>query len=114
MLLIKVCGMKKRGNIEALIKLRPDFIGYIFYPKSPRYVEPEIAHSLTEKIPSNIKKVGVFVNSTTEEIIEKVISLRLDFAQLSGNESVAFVKKLSHANIPIIKGVHLDSEEDLD
>ncbi len=114
MLLIKVCGMKNRENIEALIKLKPDFIGYIFYPKSPRYVEPEIAHSLTEKIPSDIKKVGVFVNSTTEEIIEKVIHLRLDFAQLSGHESLAFVKKLSHANIPIIKSVHVDSEEDLE
>jgi len=113
MLLIKVCGMKNRENIEALIKLKPDFIGYIFYPKSPRYVEPEIAHSLIERIPSDIKKVGVFVNSTTEEIIEKVISLRLDFAQLSGHESVAFVKKLNHANIPIIKAVHVDSEEDL-
>ena len=114
MLLIKVCGMKNRGNIEALIKLKPDFIGYIFYAKSPRYVEQEIAHSLTERIPSDIKKVGIFVNSTTEEIIEKFINLRLDFVQLSGHESLPFVKKLSHANIPIIKGVHVDSEEDLE
>ncbi len=114
MLRIKVCGMKYKENIQDLIKLKPDFIGYIFYSNSPRFVNPEIAHSLTEKIPSEIKKVGVFVNSTTEEILDKFINLRLDYVQLSGHESPAFVRKLSHANIPIIKGVHVDSEEDLE
>ena len=114
MLLTKVCGMKNKDNIQALIRLNPDFIGYIFYPKSSRYVEPEIAHSLTEKVPSLIKKVGVFVNSSIEEILDKVISLRLDFVQLSGNESLSFVKKIHHANIPIIKAVHVNDLEELE
>jgi phosphoribosylanthranilate isomerase len=113
MLLTKVCGMKNRENIRALLRLKPDFIGFIFYPKSPRYVDASIAHSLTERIPSDVKKVGVFVNSSIEEIMDKVISLRLDYVQLSGTESLSFVKKLHHANIPIIKGIHVDEEEDL-
>jgi phosphoribosylanthranilate isomerase len=114
MLLVKVCGMKNKENIRALIRLNPDFIGYIFYPNSPRYVEPAIAHSLTERVPSAVKKAGVFVNSSIEEIMEKVISLRLDCVQLSGHESLSFVKRLNHANIPIIKAVHVNEEEDLE
>jgi phosphoribosylanthranilate isomerase len=114
MLLVKVCGMKNRENIHALIHLNPDFIGYIFYPNSPRYIEPSIAHSLTERVPSAVKKVGVFVNSSIEEIIEKFINLRLDCVQLSGHESLSLVKRLNHANIPIIKAVHIHEIEDLE
>jgi phosphoribosylanthranilate isomerase len=106
--------MKDKENIRALIPLKPDFIGYIFYPKSPRFVEQEIAHKLTERVPSAVKKVGVFVNSSIEDILDKVIYLRLDWVQLSGNESLLFVKKLNHANIPIIKAVHVNEVEDLE
>lgn len=114
MLLVKVCGMKNKENIQALIRLKPDFIGYIFYPNSPRYVEPEIAHSLIEKVPSFVRKVGVFVNSSIEDMVDKVISMRLDYVQLSGHESLSFVKRLNHANIPIIKAVHINEAEDLE
>lgn len=114
MLLTKVCGMMNRENIQDLIPLNPDFIGYIFYSSSPRNVKPAAGHSLTEKVPSAIKKVGVFVNSSIEEIMDKLILLRLDYVQLSGNESLSFVRKLNHANIPIIKTVHLQEEKDLE
>lgn len=106
--------MKNKENIQALIRLKPDFIGYIFYSKSPRNVDMDIAHSLTEKIPSAIRKVGVFVNSSIEEILDRVIFLRLDLVQLSGNETLSFVKRLNHANIPIIKAIHVNEKSDLE
>ena len=63
---IKVCGMRNAENISELIKLKPDYMGFIFYAKSKRYVTnfPEI------KIPSEIKKVGVFVNESIEDIMK--------------------------------------------
>jgi phosphoribosylanthranilate isomerase len=77
---IKVCGMRDSKNISALLTLKPDYIGFIFYPQSKRFVAnfPQI------DIPSSVKKVGVFVNETIDEIIKKVNQYKLDFVQLHG------------------------------
>jgi len=58
---IKVCGMRQQGNIEELVALKPNFIGFIFYEKSPRFVGEELSEEYVKTIPKNIKKVGVFV-----------------------------------------------------
>jgi len=80
---IKVCGMRNAENISELVKLKPDFIGFIFYNKSKRFVEdfPPI------KFPSTIKKVGVFVNEEINKIIEIVQNYNLNIVQLHGNET---------------------------
>jgi len=87
---IKVCGMRDAENISELVKLKPDFIGFIFYNKSKRFVEnfPEV------DFPEGIKKVGVFVNETIENILEIVYKYQLDLVQLHGNESSEFCEKL--------------------
>jgi len=105
---IKVCGMRDKENISSLLALKPDYIGFIFYDKSKRFVAdfPQI------EIPSTIKKVGVFVNETIEEIIEKANQHTLDFVQLHGNETPEFCSALSAKNIKIIKAFSVDENFD--
>jgi len=73
-LLVKICGMKYSENIRAVATLHPDFMGFIFYPKSPRYAEPLDLKTL-EEIPLTIKKIGVFVNEDLENILTIVLSI---------------------------------------
>ena len=90
---IKVCGMREPDNIRSLIsEVNPDWMGLIFYPKSPRYVSDEQAAELKGQ---PVKKVGVFVNESEVEIQRKVDQFGLSAIQLHGNESVEFVKDLS-------------------
>ncbi len=105
---IKVCGMQDKENISGLLALKPDYIGFIFYGQSKRYVAdfPQI------EIPSTIKKVGVFVNETIEEIIEKTNKHTLDFVQLHGNETSEYCEKLVAKNIKIIKAFSVDENFD--
>jgi phosphoribosylanthranilate isomerase len=88
---LKVCGMRESANLQSLIALEPDFIGFIFYNKSKRFVSdfPQV------EIPLYIKKVGVFVNETAENILEIVKNHNLDYVQLHGDETPAFCSKLA-------------------
>lgn len=90
---IKVCGMRDAENISELVMLKPNYIGFIFYDKSKRFVTsfPEV------EIPAEIKKAGVFVNETIHSIIKIVKENRLDAIQLHGNESPEYIKELKKA-----------------
>ncbi len=90
--------MKYPKNILEVSQLLPDYIGFIFWKKSSRYFDSEIP-----KINKSIKKVGVFVDATLEEIISKIKKYNLNAIQLHGNESAEFCKKLKQKNIEIIK-----------
>ncbi len=105
---IKVCGMRNKENISALITLKPDYIGFIFYAQSKRFVAdfPQI------EIPSSVKKVGVFVDETIDEIVEKATRYQLDFVQLHGNETPEYCRELATKNIKIIKAFSVDENFD--
>lgn len=100
--------MRDKENISGLLALKPDYIGFIFYAQSKRFVAdfPQI------EIPSTIKKVGVFVNETIEEIIEKANQHTLDFVQLHGNETPEYCSALAAKNIKIIKAFSVDENFD--
>jgi phosphoribosylanthranilate isomerase len=99
---VKVCGMKDPDNIREVAALKPDFMGFIFYPPSPRYAGDLDAKDL-ESLDEGIKRVGVFVDPSMEEVLGKRDLLDLDLVQLHGNETVEFVKDLSSKGIRIIK-----------
>ena len=110
-MLVKVCGMRDAENISELIKLKPDYMGFIFYGKSKRFVSnfPEI------EIPSEIKKVGVFVNEPIDELIEIVEKNALEAIQLHGNESHEYceeLKVLLIRDIEILKAFSVDEDFD--
>lgn len=98
--------MKFPENILEISQLQPDFLGFIFYKKSPRNFEKEIPD-----LPKDIKKVGVFVNASSEEILQKSKQQNLDFIQLHGNESAEFCRKIQK-EIPVIKAFSIDEDFD--
>ena len=109
---LKVCGLTKMDQIQELISLNTDFLGFIFYEKSPRFV---LNHLSLEEI-SEINhqgKVGVFVNETIERIAEISEKAKLNFIQLHGDEDEEFVKKLRLSlskNIKIIKVIRIGND----
>jgi len=105
---IKVCGMCDKENIQNLLVLKPDFIGFIFYKKSKRFVTkfPEV------EIPSTIKKVGVFVNETIDEVLSAVEKFQLNVVQLHGNESPTYCKLLKEANLMVFKAFSVNDAFD--
>jgi len=86
---LKVCGMQQAGNMIQVSELQPDYMGFIFYDKSPRYFDGELPGIAPE-----IKKTGVFVNAEIGEIKEKFLKYRLNAIQLHGEESAGFAKDL--------------------
>jgi len=100
---IKVCGMRDSENITELVKLTPDYIGFIFYDKSKRVVTnfPEV------DIPINIKKVGVFVNESIVKIVELVLKHQLNAVQLHGDETAEFCRELKR-HPKLVSGSHSD------
>jgi phosphoribosylanthranilate isomerase len=82
---IKFCGLRRPEDIEYANQTRPDYIGFVF-AKSKRQVSPELAGQLGLGLSEGIKRVGVFVNATLEEILEAVRLAKLDVVQLHGDE----------------------------
>ncbi len=108
---IKVCGMRNSENILNLIALKPDFVGFIFYNKSKRFVAgfPQV------EFPAEVKKVGVFVNESVSEIIKKVNEHKLDLVQLHGDETPQFCDNLkSNQASKIIKAFSVNESFDFD
>lgn len=97
---IKVCGLKYQSNVNELINLPIDYVGFIFYKKSPRYLDDEISFDYVRTIPSHIQKVGVFVNTDSYSVINNIAHYNLDAVQLHGDESVEFCNGIRrYANI---------------
>ena len=99
---IKICGMKIPENIQAVAALQPDLMGFIFYPKSPRYAEKLDLETLNS-LPKSIKKIGVFVNEDLENILTIATKYNLDGVQLHGTELVMMCKELRKAGFLVIK-----------
>lgn len=90
---LKVCGMREPGNIEALTALAPDYMGFIFYEKSTRFVGG-MDPALVQMLPSGIKATGVFVNENQEEVLRIARRYQLKAIQLHGSESTDFCRCL--------------------
>jgi len=79
---IKICGICSRSDLEQICALGPDAIGFVFWPKSRRYVRPEQAAAWLPSIPESIKKVGVFVEPTADEVETVARECQLDVVQI--------------------------------
>ena len=91
--------MKYPENIKEISTLNPDYLGFIFWEKSSRNMNFETI----PEIPKSIKKVGVFVNASIQDIISKVNQYQLDIVQLHGNESVTYCKNVKKLGVEVIK-----------
>ncbi len=108
---LKICGMRDAENIKQLAMLEPDYIGFIFYPESKRYAA-ELDIKLLSSLPSEIKKTGVFVDSTYQDIAEKIETYKLDAVQLHGAEKPELCMKIKNLNVQVIKAFGIDNNFD--
>lgn len=110
-MLVKVCGLKDKSNIEQLLsKESPDLMGIIFYERSQRYIGMNPL-----SIRTDIPKVGVFVNASIQEIIDRQEAFGLEWVQLHGDEDIAFIASLKDKlDVKIIKVFRITDKIDLD
>jgi phosphoribosylanthranilate isomerase len=108
-MLIKICGMRYMENIQSVSRYHPDFMGFIFYPQSPRYVKEDESLPV---IQANIKKVGVFVDQSWEEMIHLIDKHKLDGVQFHGHESEEITAQMKQRGLIVIKAFRIDRDFD--
>ncbi|MGM9582470.1 MAG: phosphoribosylanthranilate isomerase [Phascolarctobacterium sp.] len=114
---VKICGLTRSEDIECANRVRPDFIGMVFYSKSKRAVNMEQAASLKAQLDKGIKAVGVFVNNEIDFVAKLAQAGTIDVIQLHGDEDGAYIEKLrdtlANRATPIIKAIRVRGEESL-
>lgn len=107
-MIVKVCGMRDSENIRAIEQTKADLMGFIFHPKSPRFVA-----SLPEYMPKKQKRVGVFVNASLEQILAKAQKFSLEYIQLHGDEPPAFCSELKNRGLKVIRAQRIANADDI-
>ena len=114
-MIIKVCGMREPQNIREVAALAINWIGFIFYERSKRFVERcPTEQQVTDSEQLSPKKVGVFVNATIESMMEKASAYKLDYLQLHGNESPEDCHTLQKRGYSLIKAFPIATKEDFE
>lgn len=108
---VKICGITNLEDALLSAKFGADALGFNFYKKSPRYIAPENARRIIERLPKEVLKVGVFVNESLNKIAEIAGIAKLDALQLHGEETPEFVRELkAKTNLKIIKAFRVSPE----
>ena len=106
---VKICGMTDAETIQTAIQHKVDYLGFVFYKKSPRNLTIEKAKQLTKNIPTNVKRVAVLVNEGNEFIEQ--INNSFDYLQLHGDEDLKRIKEIKEKfNKKIIKTIKVTNE----
>ena len=114
MTLIKMCGIRRSEDIEAVNEIRPEYIGFVFFSGSKRYVTPETARALREKLAPGIKAVGVFVDEEPEMIARLLAMNVIDLAQLHGHEDEDYLARMRKlTDQPLIQAFRIREREDV-
>ena len=112
---IKLCGLFRPCDIGAANELKPDYIGFVFAPKSKRYVTPEKAMELKQMLLPEIQSVGVFVNEKPETVVKLLQDGTIDIAQLHGAEDEEYIIQLRQlTDKPIIKAFRIETASDIE
>ena len=114
MIKVKICGLNTESSVVHSVKCGASYIGFVFYKKSPRNINLNIARQLSKLIPSTVKKVGLFVDPTIGDLEKSITKISLDYIQLHGDETPDHVRRIRETfNIPIIKAIGISEESDL-
>lgn len=108
MIQVKVCGMNDPLNVKAIAEAKPGFMGFIFFPESPRYVGAEPDMALFYNVPLGIKRIGVFFNEDNYKILDLSLHTGLDLIQMHGDESPESCFHLQSSGLSIIKSFKID------
>jgi phosphoribosylanthranilate isomerase len=111
---VKICGITNKQDMDAIIKYDAHYAGLMFFEKSPRFIETELARQLSLHAGNKIKKVAVAVNPDTRFLDEIVGNVPLDFIQLHGQETPERVKEIKlKYQLPVIKAIGISEAKDL-
>lgn len=108
---VKICGMREAGNISRIAELRPDYMGFIFYPKSPRYVGAGF-HPVWGPEMAGIRKVAVFVDEPLDSAMQILNEGRFEAAQLHGSESPEYCGQIREKGWEVIKSFGIGEDFD--
>jgi phosphoribosylanthranilate isomerase len=111
---VKICGITDDESMDAAIEAGADYVGLVFYPASPRAVTPEQAALLTELIPEEILRVGLFVDADDATLDRVLTQVRLDLLQFHGSESPERIEAVRlEYGVPVMKVVAVATADDL-
>jgi len=107
-MLVKICGITSMSDAEAAVEAGAAALGFVFWPKSPRFIDPYRARAIASSLPPFVTPVGVFVDQRLEYVTGVAALVRLGAVQLHGEESVAYAGSVPY---PVIKAVAIDPED---
>lgn len=111
---VKICGLKERAHVEAAAKAGARYVGFNFFPKSPRYVTLPDAAELALAVPGGVAKVALTVNATNDELDAINAAVPLDMLQLHGSESPERVSEVrARYGLPVMKAIGVAERADL-
>ena len=111
---VKICGLKTPDAVTAAVEAGAQYLGFVFFPKSPRHVEVATARDLALDVPVGVAKVALVVNATDAELDRITSEVPLDMLQLHGKESPERVAEIrSRYGLPVMKAVGVASAEDV-
>jgi phosphoribosylanthranilate isomerase len=106
---VKICGITSLPDADAAVQAGASALGFVFWPKSPRYVDPHLARAIVGRLPAFVVPVGVFVNQPVPHVRGVAALVRLGAVQLHGDEDVLYAAAVDY---PVIKAV--STEDDID
>ena len=110
---VKVCGITNYEDAAAAMDMGADMLGFNFYPKSPRYLTPQQAVQIIDRLPGYVDTAGVFVNASLEQINEAKNICQLDWIQLHGDEDADFCRLFLSHNVKTMKAIRVKDQTDI-
>lgn len=115
MIKVKICGLSSPETVQAAIDAGADFVGFVFYPRSPRAVTPAQAAQLARAVPASVKKVGLFVDADDAAIASVLDQVKLDYLQLHGDETPERVAQIrARFGVPLLKAIAISEPANID
>ena len=111
---VKICGLTEPEDIESVLDAGADMVGFVFYPPSPRAIDPEFAAELADILPPEIQVVGLFVDADDATYDRVIANLRLDVIQCHGQETPERLQALRlEYGLPVMKSIAIETADDL-
>jgi phosphoribosylanthranilate isomerase len=110
-MIVKICGITRAEDAMAAVEAGAHALGFVFWPDSPRFVEPDRARAIVAELPPFVTPVGVFVNQTVEHVFGVAATVGLGAVQLHGDERPADAARLAR---PVIKAIPVGVSDDAD
>ena len=112
---VKICGLTEAAGLAAAVEAGARYVGFVFFPKSPRHLAPETAAELAAQVPLGVAKVGLFVDPDDAALDAVLARVPLDLIQLHGTETPARVTEIkARSGLPVMKAVGVADPQDLD